>query len=660
MAVNLSMLAGAGAQFFDNNGVILSGGLVYTYAAGTTTPQAAYTTSAGSIAHSNPIVLDSAGRVASGGEIWLTDAVAYKFVLKTATATTIGTYDNITGNASGIYAAFAASSGSSLVGFIQNGTGAVATTVQTKLRETVSVKDFGAKGDGTTDDTAAINLGISAALVLKQPLFFPAGTYLVTSTINIPVGTQLLGVKGDQYPAGFGVSPLATTINFQPSVASSDLFVASGTSYGGFRFFYAIEGFYFTSNSNARYGLNLTGVIYGRFENLAFNNTFTTGIYCNATINNRFVNIYTTGTFSAVLYAGNNETTDVWEHCSFFGATIGIDFAGSSIAIRFEHCLWEQMLSYGMRIAKECQSIQVIDGYVEDVPYSNTASASMFNVGYVGTTLIATEQLVVIGGNFSGRNAGTVGYFLDCNYCNGVQLIGVNHNRFTQIINTTANTALQSIRIHGGSGISWTTYANDFTRISGSYPNGVNNAGTPSLEARYLNVNTNTLTPADAGGSSISIAGGLIQLTAPSGAVYPNTNGTTNLGSSSNRWATVYAATGTINTSDEHQKQQIKPIDEAAIRAWEKINYCQFKFNDAVALKNSGARWHFGVIAQRVKEAFESEGLDAFSYGLLCYDVWPDKFDEEGKLITAAGNSFGIRYDEALILECAYLRSKLK
>jgi len=191
MAVNLSMLAGAGAQFFDNNGVILSGGLVYTYTAGTTTPQTTYTTSAGNVAHTNPIVLDSAGRVASGGEIWLTDAVAYKFVLKTSVAVTIATYDNVTGNSSGIYAAFAASSGSSLVGYTQGGTGAVATTVQNKLRQTVSVKDFGAVGNGTTDDTAAITSAFNYAMaqtfaqvtgnpnpILTTSLYFPPGRYV--------------------------------------------------------------------------------------------------------------------------------------------------------------------------------------------------------------------------------------------------------------------------------------------------------------------------------------------------------------------------------------------------------------------------------------------------------------------------------------------------
>ena len=69
MTVNLSALAGAGQQFFDNNGVPLTGGKLYSYLAGTTTPQATYTTAAGSIAHSNPIVLDSAGRVATGEKI---------------------------------------------------------------------------------------------------------------------------------------------------------------------------------------------------------------------------------------------------------------------------------------------------------------------------------------------------------------------------------------------------------------------------------------------------------------------------------------------------------------------------------------------------------------------------------------------------------------
>lgn len=95
-AVNLSPLGGAASQFFDSNGIILSGGKLYTYAAGTTTPQATYTSSSGVTPHANPIILDSAGRV-PGGEIWLTGGLVYKFGVETSTAVLIGTYDNISG-----------------------------------------------------------------------------------------------------------------------------------------------------------------------------------------------------------------------------------------------------------------------------------------------------------------------------------------------------------------------------------------------------------------------------------------------------------------------------------------------------------------------------------------------------------------------------------
>lgn len=96
MAVNLSPIGGAGWQFFDNNGVPLAGGLIYTYQAGSSTPQATYTTAVGNVAHSNPIVLNSTGRV-PGGEIWLSIGVSYKFTIDDANSVLIGTYDNING-----------------------------------------------------------------------------------------------------------------------------------------------------------------------------------------------------------------------------------------------------------------------------------------------------------------------------------------------------------------------------------------------------------------------------------------------------------------------------------------------------------------------------------------------------------------------------------
>lgn len=97
MSVFLSPVGGAGAQFFDNNGNPLTGGKLYTYAAGTTTPQATYTSAAGATFHTNPIILDAAGRVPGSSEIWLADSQIYKFVLKDSNDVLLATWDQITG-----------------------------------------------------------------------------------------------------------------------------------------------------------------------------------------------------------------------------------------------------------------------------------------------------------------------------------------------------------------------------------------------------------------------------------------------------------------------------------------------------------------------------------------------------------------------------------
>ena len=167
-------------------------------------------------------------------------------------------------------------------------------------------------------------------------------------------------------------------------------------------------------------------------------------------------------------------------------------------------------------------------------------------------------------------------------------------------------------------------------------------------------------------------------------AICPGRDATQQLGSSSFRYSTIFASTGSINTSDEREKQNIIKPDEALMRAWGRVNFRVFQFKDAVEKKGADARLHVGVIAQEVKAAFESEGLDANRFGLLCYDEWEDEYEtvevvdtpevlnEQGevitpaithvekRLITKAGNRYGIRYEEALALECAYLRWELK
>jgi len=84
---------------------------------------------------------------------------------------------------------FAAVGASNNVSYTPSGTGAVATTVQTKLRESVSVKDFGAVGDGVTDDTAAIQASLNSG---AGTVLLNSGTYKISS-LTIPAGVTLVG-----------------------------------------------------------------------------------------------------------------------------------------------------------------------------------------------------------------------------------------------------------------------------------------------------------------------------------------------------------------------------------------------------------------------------------------------------------------------------------
>jgi hypothetical protein len=252
MAVNLSPVGGVAAQFFTNTGAVLTGGKLYTYLAGTTTPATAYTSSNGATAWTNPIVLDAAGRVSGGGEIWITDGLLYKFLLKDANDVLIATYDNISGINSNFIAfvnqqeIVTATAGQTVfnlgisyqpgtnslsvfvdgvnqygpgaqyayletdsdtvtfvsglhvgaevkfttsqlqgagavdaqqVSYVPPFTGSVATNVEAKLAQYVSVKDFGAVGDGVTDDTAAIQDALNAHNVI----YVPNGTYLCSA-----------------------------------------------------------------------------------------------------------------------------------------------------------------------------------------------------------------------------------------------------------------------------------------------------------------------------------------------------------------------------------------------------------------------------------------------------------------------------------------------
>jgi hypothetical protein len=354
-------------------------------------------------------------------------------------------------------------------------------------------------------DWAASQMAINQAQPVKGVAYHPIGTYSMGNDgWTAYVGSQIRGDTGYQYGTGFGIDPKGTRFNFAPTSTKDFLTVSPVGRSSGFAQHISMEGFYIHGNSvlggatTSRYGLNVDAVIYGRFENIGIEG-FQYAIRCSSTINNDFKNIWASGTVACVVYAGGNETTDSWWHCSFMGpptgegSPIGVQFLGSSLAIRFFAWLWEQINNYGMEIAKDCQNIEVHGAYCEDVPFTNNANGAMFRVGYTGTSLVIQNHLSVFGGMFAGRNAGTVGQFLDCDYCSGVQLIGVTHSRFTNIIRTTANTRANSIVVQGGAGISWVTYATDSTKISGTYPSGVVNSGGQIQNAIFGQVTANNV-----------------------------------------------------------------------------------------------------------------------------------------------------------------------
>ena len=224
MTVDISLFAGAGAQFFDDNGVPLAGGLIYTYAAGTTTAATTYTSATGLTANSNPIVLNAAGRVEE--EIWLNAGDLYKFILEDANEVQIGSWDNIPGisNANTLAAQLANQSdialGDALIGFKQTYAlgimpGAVGKTLNNKMQDLVSVKDFGAKGDGTTDDTSAIQAAINLACTYGGDVYLPAGTYKISAALVFTMNSVTIdpikrpSMSGD----GMGATSIYQTAN---------------------------------------------------------------------------------------------------------------------------------------------------------------------------------------------------------------------------------------------------------------------------------------------------------------------------------------------------------------------------------------------------------------------------------------------------------------
>jgi len=485
MAVNLSPVGGVAAQFFTNTGAVLTGGKLYTYAAGTTTPAVTYTSGAGSVAWANPIVLDAAGRVSGSGEIWLTDGVQYKFVLKDTNDVLIATYDNITGinsnfvnfvaeqeiqtatagqtvftlttteyqpgtntlsvfvdgvNQYGPGAQYAytetsstvvtftnglhvgavvkfttsqilsgGTTSSSLVTYTAAGTGAVTTTVQARLRQTVSVKDFGAVGDGVTNDTAAM----AAAHATGSIVYYPAGTYLFT---KLSTAITSGGILGD--------GPTETVL-YSTDTSSDSLMVFNGlwlnsaTTQTNNAFVFRDFAVTATTPKTAGACIEVTAPIVGSqqenqitvFDNVLCRN-FATGIYFKSAsfwkvLNCNFIDYRVAGIQVANIY--NSDSGDgMITNCLFETNPVSAGNAGilqnSSGGLKITGCKFLGA-SYGYRMAwtgASSSNLQVVNNSFELM--------DTFAISLSRTSGTATFSLINITGNnfaLSGFHIGT-------------------------------------------------------------------------------------------------------------------------------------------------------------------------------------------------------------------------------------------------------------
>ena len=708
MAVNLSPVGGVAAQFFDNSGNVLTGGKLYTYLAGTTTPATTYTTSSGNTAQPNPIVFNAAGRVPDSGEIWLSDGVLYKFSLQDQYGVQIATYDNIDGinsnfvsytsqnevqtatqgqtiftlttiqytpatNNLAVYVNGSkqidptnyVETGSTTVTFVsglnvgdivefstatpvatnttsaanvsynEGGAGAVTRTVQAKLQETVSVKDFGAIGDGITDDTAAIQ----AALAASYNVVVPTGSYLISSTIAIPIKTRLFfqGGSANQTsvtPSAYFIkkstmTTVGITIDDEAIMEGGGLVCQSGNTGDGIQ----IIG----NGSVLKYSfVNFAGGVGVRVGTASGKN-------CNVFELNH-VNSFENGSHGIYIHDGT-ASEGANANAGALYSCIASSNAGNGIHLG--HAWW----------------VTVINSLTE----INTGWG-LYLSGTANNTYPECRYANIIGGDYNeGNNAGAVydgSYFssfvnADGNATPTTTPTGLQGGGYRNVISPRGN-LLQGLNVYtSSSGINTFPFVVDNGYTAGLYNPSVIKQKTTASNGDgagiLWSINPNTSSYLDA--ASISVTqrdvnkygmnlnvynSGVVtalNINPNNNSVAPGTDNAWSLGNSSQRWSVIYAATGTINTSDATQKQQIRVLSNAEKQAAQSIKLAlkAFKFNDAVEKKGDKARIHFGVIAQEVKEIFAVVGLDAENYGLFCSDTLED-----------GSTRLGIRYDELL------------
>jgi hypothetical protein len=515
-----------------------------------------------------------------------------------------------------------------------------------------NVLDYGAVGDGTTDSTSAIQAALDAASATTfREVLLPAGNFIVSATLTIPEGVTLRG-QGNRSAESLGVEGQPSSITKKATMTTAaikmtgkrsrlaDLGVYSKVGATGDGIWIAANYCSLVnvaSNGHTGAGVRIGATAAGYLNCNAWYLEQVTASYNGShgvIIDDQFT-AYPLNDANAGTYIGGE-----LRHNGDDGLFVGNCFGNTFIGI-----LTEVNTGYGMFFDNESAKCTVLGG---DQDEGNTVGVIYNNGQYHTFVGVLSSSFTDVG-----------------SFTNLLGFTGTKLNAATVATSVTVSTGSvttapsmvvlknQSAEANGrGVAIEFQVPAGASTAPRAGGKLTVRNTIDPLYDSADLYLNVNGTLTGFVGWESY-----------PTGRSYkPAVDNDVDLGYTSYRWKQLYAATATINTSDERQKEQFAEITTAERNAALKIKAIikSFKFKDAVAQKGEDARIHFGVSAQAVAEIFRSEGLDPERYSLFCYDQWSEQEQvmEDGQVIVpyrAAGNAYGIRYEELLAFIIASL-----
>ena len=488
--------------------------------------------------------------------------------------------------------------------------GAAQQNVKTKLEQYVSVKDFGAVGDGVADDTASVQAAIDSG----KPIVFPAGNY--------------------------ACGPLTQSTNFQRFYANGFVNIQKNAN-----------GVLFTSTGN-----------YVQFDGIQFVGTGFTGDNVNLTGNHpTLTNCASFGTPGRALKA-TGAHVQIFGTCGVYATTdataSGFDI---EIGVSGTATLYHQLVSVytsqatGGILLTDVGSHVILGGQFGKLSMLSGTSPAGVNGGMtanariLGNVTVNLSNSVFSGNQFSNQTitfgAGTSGHAFDTSNIASTATIVNSGNAASPILKSIGTGSPTGIVLQYGSDAFNSTirYSNNEIYVQDSdfyMPNNKSLYFYDSANVAKIAVNLSGSDDwtfgSDTGANFTNISSGSVGLFANvsgvsitqtiSSAFRPVADGTINLGGASNRWATVYATTGTINTSDANDKKDIRSLSdkEKAVGAALRELIRAYKW------KAGPEETYVGVIAQDVIAAFNAEGLDVGDYGII----------DDG------GDRLGVRYDQ--------------